>query len=1088
MPYIGRNHITGDHTSNFKVLDDISSHTATFNGSSSTIVSTTDNTIRIPEHRFLQGQRVTYSNGSSTTTIAVTVGTDTVGGQSTGVFYFDGVEKPGSYAVKRGYTYIFDQSHATNEVYGGANHPLMFSTGSGGEHNGHGHYLTGITYKLDGSAVTMAGYVSGFNAATTRTVEWTIPANAPATLYYWCHHHTGQGNSFAISDGDIVGLVNGTAYYITHDTHNTIKLATSLSNANNNTNINLTSLGSGSSHSLTVGFDGINKIFKATHNGGDDVHINNSTQLQIAINNVVQKPNNDAAFTEGFRVIHGRQIQFKEAPTGVEIFWGTVIANTIESFDISDLQIDNFTGDGSTTDFVLSREVPNNQSVMVTIDGVTQHPSDKNNSRAYVIFAPNNIIRFTTAPVNNAEIQVRHLGFAGSSTGTVSGFYGRTGNVVLGSGDNITVGGINATGIITTPQFNVGNNIKLGNAGVITATSFSGSGANLTGIDATSIKDSGGNIKIQAQASGAIYTGIHTFNSDLDVDGHTNLDNLSVAGVGTIGGNLHVGGVLTYEDVTSIDSVGIITARSGIKVGTGVTIEPNGQATFIGIVTFGSGSTTIDNNVVNVGTALTLGHTQGLQFHTQNLHSQGFEVNQINASGIITATGGLTVAGVSTFTGDLTVDTNTFHVDSSNNRIGVGIITPARKLQIHQSDSTANYLHVTNDTTGSGVSDGALFGINSNEEALIWNQENDNIIFGTNNTHRLTLNNSGHLVPAADSTYDLGSNSVRFAKVYSDALYGVIQNTTHTNITRVGTLSQLAVSGTANPLNVTHTGANCVNLNRGSKSIGIDVNYGGSDTHSLVSLTTGMDLRFKLGGADRIVFKSAGHIEPQTDSQINLGSNTVRFANLYADTLYGNGANLTGIEAFVTGMILLWSGSAGSIPSGFVLCNGSNGTPDLRGRFVVGYHDSNGDYDVNDTGGAASVTLSTSQIPSHSHTTNNHTHSFSSSHTHGVSGSVSGSTNTTGSHSHTWQRQDVGINVGYRPWPASNNDVRSQDVSTSNAGDHSHSFSGSFSVTSDSGTASGTTGGQNPTTNNTGGGGSHENRPPYYALCYIMKT
>ena len=92
MPYIGRNHIAGDHTSNFKVLDDISSHTATFNGSSSTIVSTTDETIRIPEHRFLQGQRVTYSNGSSTTTIAVTVGTDTVGGQSTGVFYFDGVE------------------------------------------------------------------------------------------------------------------------------------------------------------------------------------------------------------------------------------------------------------------------------------------------------------------------------------------------------------------------------------------------------------------------------------------------------------------------------------------------------------------------------------------------------------------------------------------------------------------------------------------------------------------------------------------------------------------------------------------------------------------------------------------------------------------------------------------------------------------------------------------------------------------------------------------------------------------------------------------------------------------------------------
>jgi len=119
-------------------------------------------------------------------------------------------------------------------------------------------------------------------------------------------------------------------------------------------------------------------------------------------------------------------------------------------------------------------------------------------------------------------------------------------------------------------------------SGVITATSFSGSGANLSSINATSIKDSGGNIKIQAQASGAVYTGIHTFttlnsstgtfsgaidaNGDLDVDGHTNLDNVSISGVATVTGNLNVGGVLTYEDVTNVDSVGIVTARLGVRV------------------------------------------------------------------------------------------------------------------------------------------------------------------------------------------------------------------------------------------------------------------------------------------------------------------------------------------------------------------------------------------------------------------------------------------------------------------------------------------------------------------------------------------
>ena len=72
----------------------------------------------------------------------------------------------------------------------------------------------------------------------------------------------------------------------------------------------------------------------------------------------------------------------------------------------------------------------------------------------------------------------------------------------------------------------------------------------------------------------------------------------------------------------------------------------------------GAGTTIESNNVIRVGTALTLGHTQGLQFHTQNLHAAGFEVNNINVSnnlnvsGIITATDfakadGTSVGGVS---------------------------------------------------------------------------------------------------------------------------------------------------------------------------------------------------------------------------------------------------------------------------------------------------------------------------------------------------------------------------------------------------------------------------------------------------------
>ena len=57
--------------------------------------------------------------------------------------------------------------------------------------------------------------------------------------------------------------------------------------------------------------------------------------------------------------------------------------------------------------------------------------------------------------------------------------------------------------------------------------------------------------------------------------------------------------------------------------------------TLTGIVTIAPSSN--DSPLIKVGTALTLGHTQGLQFHTQNLHANGFEVNNINVSGIVTA-------------------------------------------------------------------------------------------------------------------------------------------------------------------------------------------------------------------------------------------------------------------------------------------------------------------------------------------------------------------------------------------------------------------------------------------------------------------
>ena len=151
-------------------------------------------------------------------------------------------------------------------------------------------------------------------------------------------------------------------------------------------------------------------------------------------------------------------------------------------------------------------------------------------------------------------------------------------------------GGLNITGVVTAAAadiddfLDVGSNIKLGNAGVITATSFSGSGAALTGIDATALKDSAGNIKIQGQASGAVYTGVHTF---------TTLKSTSA----DFSGNVSIGGTLTYEDVINVDSVGMVTARAGLKV-TGGTSFFAGAIAAAGAIT-GTASTATNVTVAD---------------------------------------------------------------------------------------------------------------------------------------------------------------------------------------------------------------------------------------------------------------------------------------------------------------------------------------------------------------------------------------------------------------------------------------------------------------------------------------------------------
>ena len=167
--------------------------------------------------------------------------------------------------------------------------------------------------------------------------------------------------------------------------------------------------------------------------------------------------------------------------------------------------------------------------------------------------------------------------------------------------------------------------------------------------------------------------------------------------------------------------------------------------------------------------------------------------------------------------------------------------------------------------------------------------------------------------------------------------------------------------------------------------------------------------------------------------ELPVGDSLVGIATVTATTFIGAGT-------IPVGGIIMWSGSTSNIPTGWALCNGSNATPDLRNKFVIGAHSGAGigtistagpgfstttgalsaDYTPGNTGGETAHQLTTDELASHTHTTESN---------NATGGNYSGGGNSS--------------NLG--------------------------AYAGT----------------------NTGSAGSsrfHENRPPYYALAFIMRT
>ena len=373
----------------------------------------------------------------------------------------------------------------------------------------------------------ISSYTLTFDGSSSGVVS---VANDTFTFY---EHRfiTGQRFTYSTTGTTVGGLVSGTAYYIIKNDQNTIKVATSYANALIGSEINLSGLGTGSTHTINVAFDGINTKFKATYTNGTKALITRAAQLQLSINGVIQQPQDTVSPTTGFGFDVDSTIVFSVAPLVTDIFWGNVIATSFPTFDIADNDIDTFTGTGALTDFTLSKTPANSQNLLVTIDGVVQYPSEAGITRAYSL--QDSVLIFSSAPANGTDIQVRHIGFAGATSSSVTGFYGRTGNVGLTTTDNISVGNINA--------------------GIITATSFVGDGTNITGVS--------GFATALSSTQGSLLNTVFKTSKSFTVGAGTSVNIESDVGSGNIA-------------FTRLDSI-VVSTGATIRVATGTTFIMN---------------------------------------------------------------------------------------------------------------------------------------------------------------------------------------------------------------------------------------------------------------------------------------------------------------------------------------------------------------------------------------------------------------------------------------------------------------------------------------------------------------------------------
>ena len=437
---------------------------------------------------------------------------------------------------------------------------------------------------------------------------------------------------------------------------------------------------------ISSGFNNSTTAFNLTINGTEYQPIN-AAMLQISLGGVIQEPSTDYS-------VAGSTITFTTAPSSGLDFFGVVRGTAVSI---------NYAADGN---------VQTKQEFTATL-GQTSFTVTGGYTAGYIDVFRNGV-RLGSDDFTDTSGTAIVLAVPAQADDLIETVKYSVASIVTTEGQlqNLNVSGISTLGVVTS--------VTSISSGV-----YYGDGSGLTGIDVTALKDSGDNVKAQANPGGVVITGVATattFVGDLtgDVTGNatglSGTPNISVGSVtaasGAFSGNVSVGGTLTYQDVSHIDAVGIITAQQGIQVlANGLDI---------------TGVTTIGGDANN-GTA------EGLQ---------------LNTNGFIQASRG---GGVSALFAGYTQgsSTQTVRIDNDGDahflgKIGIGTITPAVKLHITDADP---YIRLEDTTAPAGYSQ--IMG--THQGAIAFSADTSNSVadshlrFDVDGTERLRINSSGNV-------------------------------------------------------------------------------------------------------------------------------------------------------------------------------------------------------------------------------------------------------------------------------------------------------------------------------------------------------